>query len=135
MPACSRRTRFKIEFGRYADHNRRCPGGGKPETFNFLGFTHICGKTRNGKFCVLRQTMAKRKRAKLAALAQEMRRRMHHSIAETGAWLRTVLLGHYQYYGVPRNGRALSAFRYHVYMLWRKTLRRRSQKNNRGNKK
>ena len=82
--------------------------GGKPETFNFPGFTHICGKTRNGKFCVL-----------------------HHSIAETGSWLQTVLLGRYQCYGVPRNGRALSAFRYHVYMLWRKTLKRRSQKNNR----
>jgi len=117
-----------IEFGRFADHNRRGRGGGKPETFNFLGFTHICGKTRNGKFCVLRQTMAKKKRAKLAALAEELRRRMHHTIAETGAWLQTVLLGHYQYYGVPRNGRALSAFRYHVYMLWRKTLKRRSQK-------
>jgi len=117
-----------IEFGRFADDNRQSRGGEKPETFNFLGFTHICGKTRNGTFCVLRQTMAKRKRAKLAALAEELRRRMHHSIAETGAWLHTVLLGHYQYYGVPRNGRALSAFRYHVYMLWRKTLRRRSQK-------
>ena len=120
-----------IEFGRYADPNRRGRGGGKPETFDFLGFTHICGKTRNGKFCVLRQTMAKKKRAKLAALAKELRRRMHHPVRETGSWLQTVLLGHYQYYGVPRNGRALSAFRYHVYMLWRKTLKRRSQKNNR----
>ena len=120
-----------IEFGRFADENRRGRGGGKPETFNFLGFTHICGKTRRGKFCVLRQTMAKKKRAKLADLTEELRRRMHHPIGETGPWLRTVLLGHYQYYGVPRNGRALSAFRYHVLMLWRRMLRRRSQKNNR----
>jgi group II intron reverse transcriptase/maturase len=120
-----------IEFGRFADTNRRGRGGGKPETFNFLGFTHICGKTRRGKYCVLRQTMAKKKRAKLADLTKELRRRMHHPIRETGPWLRTVLLGHYQYYGVPRNRRALSAFRYHVLMLWRRMLRRRSQKNNR----
>jgi len=120
-----------IEFGRFADDNRRRRGSGKPETFNFLGFTHICGKTRRGKFCVLRQTMAKKKRAKLAALTEEMRRRMHHPIRETGPWLRTVLLGHYQYYGVPRNGRALSAFRHRVIAIWRKALRRRSQKHKR----
>ena len=120
-----------IEFGRFAQANRRGRGGGKPETFDFLGFTHICGKTRHGKFCILRTTLAKRKRAKLAALAQELRRRMHHPIRETGPWLRSVLLGHYRYFGVPRNGRALSAFRYHILMLWRKMLRRRSQKNNR----
>jgi len=120
-----------IEFGRFADENRRGRGAGKAETFDFLGFTHICGKTRQGKFCVLRQTMAKKKRAKLAALAKELRRRMHHPIRKTGPWLRTVLMGHYQYYGVPRNSCALSAFRYHVFMLWRKMLRRRSQKKNR----
>ena len=120
-----------IEFGCFADENRRGCGGGKPETFNFLGFTHICGKTRQGKFCVLCQTMANKKRAKLADLTKELRRRMHHPICETGPWLRTVVLGHYQYYGVPRNSRALSAFRYHVLMLWRRMLRRRSQKNNR----
>ena len=76
-------------------------------------------------------TMAKKKRAKLAALAVEMRKRMHHPIRETGSWLRAVLTGHYAYYGVPRNGRALSALRYHVLMLWRPMLRRRSQKDNR----
>ena len=75
--------------------------------------------------------MAKKKRAKLAVLAEEMRRRMHHPIRQTGSWLRAVLAGHYQYYGVPRNGRALSAFRYHRYTLWRKMLCRRSQKHNR----
>ena len=120
-----------IEFGRFADMNRRGRGDGKAETFDFLGFTHICGKTRRGKFCVVRQTMAKKKRAKLAALAKELRRRMHHPIRETGPWLRSVLLGHYQYYGVPRNSRALSAFRHHLLMLWRRMLRRRSQKNHR----
>lgn len=120
-----------IEFGRYADTNRRGRGDGKPETFNFLGFTHICSTTRNGKYCILRTTMAKKKRAKLVALAKELRRRMHHAKRETGPWLQAVLIGHYQYYGVPRNGRALSTFRYHVLMLWRRMLRRRSQKNNR----
>jgi len=120
-----------IEFGRFADENRRGRGRGKPETFNFLGFTHICGKTRRGKFCVLRQTMAKKKRAKLAHLTKELRRRMHHPIRETGPWLKSVLVGHYQYYGVPRNGRALSAFRYYILKQWRKVLRRRSHKRNR----
>ena len=116
-----------IEFGRFADTNRRGRGAGKPETFNFLGFTHICGKTRLGQFCVKRITMAKRKRRKLAELAKEMRRRMHDPIRETGAWLKRVLQGHYRYYGVPRNYRALSAFRHHVLERWRWTLRRRSQ--------
>ena len=120
-----------IEFGRFADKNRRDRGSGKPETFNFLGFTHICGKTRNGKFCVLRQTMAKKKRAKLADLTKELRIRMHCPIRETGPWLRSVLLGHYQYYGVPRNGRALTAFRHRVIVIWRKALRRRSHKHKR----
>ena len=120
-----------IEFGRFADTNRRGRGGGKPETFDFLGFTHICGKTRQGKFCVLRQTMAKKKRAKLAAVAKELRKRMHHRIRETGPWLKAVLLGHYQYYGVPRNGRALSAFRHYILKRWRKMLKRRSHKRNR----
>lgn len=120
-----------LEFGRFADKNRRGRGDGKPETFDFLGFTHICGKTRKGKFCVLRKTMAKKKRAKLADLTKELRKRMHQPIRETGAWLRTVLLGHYQYYGVPRNGRALSAFRHHVLGIWRQMLRRRSQRKQR----
>src|SRR5690606_11962885 len=92
-----------IEFGRDADTNQRKGGGGKPETFNFLGFTHICSRTRNGRFCVLRITMAKKKRAKLAELTTELRKRMHRPIHETGAWLQAVLRGLYQYYGVPRN--------------------------------
>lgn len=120
-----------IEFGRFANSNRNDRGDGKPETFNFLGFTHICGTTRHGKFCVERRTMAKKVRAKLAALTVELRRRIHHAIATTGQWLQAVLAGHYRYYGVPRNIRALSAFRYHLILLWRKILRRRSDKKKR----
>ena len=120
-----------IEFGRFADSNRNDRGDGKPETFNFLGFTHICGQTRQGKFCVLRKTMAKKVRAKLAALTLELRKRLHRPIAETGQWLRAVLTGHYRYYAVPRNIRALNAFRYHVIHLWRNALRRRSDKKKR----
>ena len=117
-----------IAFGRFAKTNREERGEGKPETFNFLGFTHACSTTRKGKFCVLRKTMAKKMRAKLDELTAEMRRRMHRPIAETGKWLKSVLAGHYRYYGVPRNIRAMNAFRYHVLCLWRRMLRRRSDK-------
>lgn len=120
-----------IAFGRFAASDCDKRGGGKPGTFNFLGFTHICGKTRQGKFCVRRKTMAKKVRAKLAALGVEMRKRMHRPVAETGQWLKTVLAGHYRYYGVPRNIRALSAFRYHIIWMWRRVLRRRSDKKKR----
>lgn len=116
-----------VEFGRYAAQNRRKRGDGKPETFNFLGFTHRCGRTRKGYFTVLRQTMRQRWQAKLRALKSELRRRMHTPVAEQGAYLRTVLLGHYGYYGVPLNGLAISAFRGAVGYLWRMILRRRSQ--------
>jgi len=117
-----------IEFGRYADHNRKCRGFGKPETFNFLGFTHICGKTLSGKFVVWRHTMRKRLRAKLRQIKQELRRRMHLPIPVVGHWLRSVLRGHFNYYGVPRNGRAITVFRFNVGRLWYKTLGRRSQR-------
>ena len=117
-----------IEFGRFASQNRKRQGKGKPETFDFLGFTHICGKTRNGKFTVLRHTIGKRLWAKLAELKRELRKRLHLPVPVVGKWLRVVLLGHFRYYGVPRNGRKLSAFRYHVGYLWYKTLRRRSQR-------
>ena len=117
-----------IEFGRFAAENTKARGEGKPDSFDFLGFTHICGKTRKGKFAVLRQTMRKKMQGKLKELKKELRRRMHHPISEVGQWLRSVLLGHYQYYGVPRNGRKLSAFRYHVLSYWLWTLRRRSQR-------
>ncbi len=118
-----------IEFGRYAASNRKERGDGKPETFDFLGFTHICGKTRKGKFTVLRQTIRKKMQRKLKELKLELRKRMHRPIKEVGAWLRTVLLGHYRYYGVPRNNRRLSAFRYHLMCCWLWSLRRRSQRN------
>jgi RNA-directed DNA polymerase len=118
-----------VEFGRYAEQNRRNRGDGKPETFNFLGFTHSCGKTRKGHFTVLRQTMRQRWQAKLQALKEELRRRLHTPIREQGAYLRSVLLGHFRYYGVPMNGSALGAFRQAVGYLWRTVLRRRSQGN------
>ena len=117
-----------IEFGRYAATNRRRRGQGKPETFNFLGFTHSCAKTRKGGFTVLRQTMRKRWQAKLKALNVELRQRMHRPIPEQGAYLRAVVAGHVRYYGVPRNGPALGAFRMAVGRLWRRALLRRSQK-------
>ena len=90
-----------IEFGRYARPNRRARGEGKPETFNFLGFTHSCGKTRKGRFTVLRQTMRKRLQAKLQEVKAELRRRMHDPSRSKGAYLRSVVLGHVRYYGVP----------------------------------
>ena len=117
-----------IEFGRYADRNRRRRGERKPETFNFLGFTHICGKTRKGWFTVLRQTMRKRSRAKLKQVRIELRRRMHRPIPEQGAYLRSVVRGHCRYYGVPMNGPAITAFRHAIGGLWCWVLRRRSQK-------
>jgi len=118
-----------VEFGRYAEHNRRNRGGGKPETFNFLGFTHSCGKTRKGHFTVLRQTMRQRWQAKLRALKEELRRRMHTPVREQGAYLRSVLLGHFRYYGVPMNGPALCSFRRAMGYLWWTVLHRRSQAN------
>jgi group II intron reverse transcriptase/maturase len=117
-----------IEFGRYAAQDRKRRGLRKPATFNFLGFTHICGKTQKGKFVVWRLTMRKRLHAKLKQIKLELRRRMHLSIPVVGQWLRRILQGHYNYYGVPRNYRAMSTFRYEVSRLWFKTLRRRSQK-------
>jgi group II intron reverse transcriptase/maturase len=116
-----------IEFGRHADRNRRGRGDGKPETFNFLGFTHTCSKTRKGRFTVLRQTMRRRWQAKLHEVSTELRRRLHDPIPDQGTYLRSVVLGHNRYYGVPRNGPSLSAFRNAVTRLWRAVLMRRSQ--------
>ena len=107
-----------IEFGQWAAHNRRKRGLGKPETFDFLGFTHICGTKRsNGRFTVLRQTMRKRLTAKLAEVKAELRRRMHDPVPDVGRWLRSVVRGHLQYYGVPMNGPALGTFRFQVVRL------------------
>jgi len=118
-----------IEFGRFAVNNRKRRGQGKPETFNFLGFTHICGKTRSKRmFTVYRRTMSKRKRAKLKVIKTELHQRMHHKVPEVGRWLRAVVAGHNRYYGVPSNLGALSVFRFHVGRAWYRTLRRRSQK-------
>jgi len=116
-----------LEFGPYAAENRRRVGKGKPETFNFLGFTHICGKKRNGRFTVVRQTIRKRLQAKLSEVKAELRRRLHAPIPVVGRWLRSVVSGHLRYYGVPMNGPALFTFCYQVGHLWYRTLRRRSQ--------
>jgi RNA-directed DNA polymerase len=117
-----------IEFGRFADRDRRERGDGKPETFNFLGFTHLCGKTRGGQFTVLRQTMRTRWQAKLQVVRTELMRRLHEPIPKVGAYLRAVITGHNRYYGVPMNGPALGAFRCAVARSWLRTLKRRSQK-------
>jgi group II intron reverse transcriptase/maturase len=117
-----------IEFGRYAAERRSERGERKPETFDFLGFTHICTYTRQGKFILRRVTQASRLRRKLAELKVEFRRRLHHSVPEVGEWLSRVIRGHVNYYGVPLNIRALTRFRYAVVDLWYRTLRRRSQR-------
>ncbi len=117
-----------IEFGRYAAENRARRGDRKPETLDFLGFTHICAKTRNGRFKLKRITIKKKMRAKLSSVKTEIRRRWHHSIPEQGRWLASVLAGHYRYYAVPDNIRAVQAFREAVIRLWLKALRRRSQR-------
>ena len=117
-----------LEFGRYAAEQPEARGQGKPETFNFLGFTHICGKKRsNGRFTVLRRTMRKRLQAKLREVKTELRRRMHDPIPAVGTWLRSVVGGHIRYYGVPTNSPALTSFRFQVGRLWYRTLSRRSQ--------
>jgi len=119
-----------IEFGRFAISNRKQRGIGKPETFDFLGFTHICGKTRSGKFTVRRQTIAKRMRMKLIEIKRMLRIRINWPIWKVGSWLKSVLTGYYRYYGVPRNFAMLEAFRRGVERLWYTTLKRRSQKHN-----
>ena len=117
-----------IEFGRFAAERRQRRAQGKPATFDFLGFTHICSKTRNGKFTVRRKTIAQRLRKKLQAVKDTLRRRMHWPIPQQGAWLKSVLLGHYRYYAVPRNGSLLTVFRDTIMRYWCQTLRRRSQR-------
>src|SRR5258707_774214 len=117
-----------IEFGRHAAANRERRGLGKPETFNFLGFTFICGKSRRGKFLLKRKTRRDRMRAKLQAIKQELRQRRHQPIPVQGKWLRQVVKGYFNYHAVPTNSRALAAFRVFVTELWRRSLRRRGQK-------
>jgi len=117
-----------IEFGRFAAENRARRGDRKPETFDFLGFTHICAKTRNRRFKLKRVTSKKKMRAKLSSVKTEMRRRSQLPIPEQGRWLASVLAGHYRYYAVPDNIRALQAFREAVTRHWLRALRRRSQR-------
>jgi RNA-directed DNA polymerase len=118
-----------IRFGRFAAQSARARGEGKAQTFNFLGFTHCCGKTRKGRFTLLRQTMRKRWQAKLREVKAELRRRLHTPIPEQGAYVRAVVLGHVRYYGVPMNGPAICAFRHAIGGVWWRVLRRRSQGN------
>jgi hypothetical protein len=118
-----------IEFGRHAEENRKRRGEGKPETFDFLGFTHMCGRTlKHGWYQVQRRTVSKKLRAKLRAVKQELRRRTHEPIVQQGAWLKSVVQGHLNYYAVPGNFDSLKGFRTQVIRLWFRTLRKRSQR-------
>jgi RNA-directed DNA polymerase len=117
-----------IEFGRFARRDRERRGLPKPETFEFLGFVHLCGVSRSGKFQLKRRTSRKKRRAKLARLKEEARRRRHHRVAEQHVWLSQVLQGHYRYYGVPTNYSALAQFRRAVAWMWHRSLQRRSQR-------
>jgi len=118
-----------IRFGRFAQRDsRRFDGRKKPETFDFLGFTHSCGVNRNGKFLIRRTTMKKRFSAKLHEVKAELRKRMHQSTAEQAKWLNSVVRGYFQYHAIPGNWGILGAFRTQVTRMWYKTLRRRSQK-------
>jgi RNA-directed DNA polymerase len=117
-----------LEFGRYAAERRARRDLGKPETFNFLGFTHICGRSRQGVFQLKRQTRRDRMRAKLRALKEELQRRMHEPISLQGKWLRQVVGGYFGYHAVPTNCKSMSTFRHYVMDLWRRALQRRSQR-------
>jgi RNA-directed DNA polymerase len=117
-----------IEFGRFAAERRKGRGLGKPETFNFLGFTFICGQTRSGKFQIKRKTRTDRMKAQLRKIKEGLRRGMHQPIPVQGKWLRRIVRGYFNYHAVPTNARALDVFRHRVTDLWRRTLRRRSQK-------
>ena len=117
-----------MEFGRFAAKNRKVRNAGKPETFTFLGFTHACGRDRNGYFKIVRLPIAKRRRAKLKALKIELRRRMHLPLSEVGRWLKSVLTGYYRYYAVPGTSAQVWAFRYQLTRLWFRALKRRSQR-------
>ena len=117
-----------IEFGRHAARRRKARGLGKPETFDFLGFTHFCGFTKRGRFWLRRITIGKRMRAKLKEVNDQLKRRRHQPIPAQGKWLRSVVTGHTAYYAVPGNTDAVAAFRAQVSRLWFKALRRRSQR-------
>ena len=116
-----------IEFGRYAAADREKRGLGKPETFNFLGFTFICGRSRRGNFLLKRKSRRDRVRAKLKEIKVELRQRMHWPIPEQGSWLAQVIKGFFAYHAVPTNYAVLGKFRQQVIRFWLRTLRRRSQ--------
>jgi RNA-directed DNA polymerase len=117
-----------IEFGRHAAVRRERRGLGKPETFNFLGFTLICGKSLKGHFLLHRKSRGDRMRAKLQEIQEELRQRRHQAIPLQGEWLRSVVSGYFNYHAVPTNGRALTVFHYHIRRLWLRTLQRRSER-------
>lgn len=118
-----------IEFGKFAAERRSRRGLGKPETFDFLGFTHICGSKADGSgFQLWRKTIRKRLKAKLKSIKDELRRHVHASIAEQGRWLGSVMRGYFAYHAVPTNQPAMAAFRHHVIVRWLRVLRRRSQR-------
>jgi group II intron reverse transcriptase/maturase len=121
-----------IEFGREAENNRKRRGLGKPETFDFLGFTFICGRSRRGKFLIKRKTRRDRMRVKLLAIKQELRRRMHWPIPAQGKWLKQIIRGYFNYHAVPTNSRALVGFRDEIVRSWRRVLTRRSQRDSTG---
>jgi len=124
----SDKTRL-IQFGRFAVDDRKREGKGKPETFDFLGFTHICGTIhKSGKFTVHRKTVGKRMTAKLRSIGVELRKRRHKPIAETGDWLKQVVRGYFNYHAVPGNLPRLETFRQQIARHWRLALRRRSQR-------
>ncbi|NTU54106.1 MAG: group II intron reverse transcriptase/maturase, partial [Chlorobiaceae bacterium] len=116
------------EFGRYAEERRRKRGEGKPEGFDFLGFTHLCSRTRKGNYFLKRKTKAKKLRQKLTELKEKLLKRKHAPIHQTGKWLKSVVQGHGLYFGVPGNSKALRSYRDQVVKMWLKILRRRSQK-------
>ena len=117
-----------LEFGAKTAEYRTRHGLGKPGTFDFLGFTHMCGKTKKGRFTVLRQTNRTRMQAKLQAVKADLQRRMHDPVPVVGTWLKTVVGGHVRYFGVPSNRYALAHFRFTVGKLWHRALARRSQR-------
>ena len=127
LELAAEKTRL-IEFGRFAARDRECRGDRKPETFEFLGFTHICASSRSGRFKLKRVTSKKKMRAKLKSVKSEMMRGRHLPIPDQGRWLASVLSGHYRYYAVPDNSHALRGFRDRVLRHWRRALSRRSQK-------
>lgn len=117
-----------LRFGRFAQRDSSHDGRTRPETFDFLGFTHLCAQNRGGRFALRRRTSRRKRQAKLAELRREIRRRRHDPVLEQHRWLTAVLRGHYNYYGVPGNHRAVASFHYHVREEWHRCLQRRSQR-------